>query len=202
MSIDSNCGIALCTDKYISNIFHAHIESKLIDDIAVLIDTLYRETGSSVYLEVLLLNSGESYQLFRGAGYDADREIRKDYPGRTPLCLLQRYQKDYRPTANTDARKALAEAMPKRKKSELELKRKQVRDIMIQLVRDGAGSLAQRSYVPAAALQRNNVCLNGFQRDPVLIPEKYHWSNVENYTISESIRFLEAHDSGGLNIQM
>lgn len=199
-NINTASVLALCSDKYLWNIFNAHIENKLINDIGSLIDTLHKETQSSVYMEVLLHHSGESYQIFRGAGYDADKEIRKDYPGRTPLCLMQRYQKGYQPTANAEARKIASEHTLKRKEGKLETERRRVRNALLQLVRDGVPTLTTRSVVPVMALQSNNVILEGFSRDSTTKSEGYHWANSATYSIPECTRFFEAFDSNMLHV--
>lgn len=183
------------------HVFNAHIEASLLSAIGNLVHTLHTETGSHVFLQVVLHHKGEPWQMFRGNGQKAADAINRDYPAHTPLCHMTWLTKDPLHDGAANAAKRLAQATSKKPASSGELQRKEVRDASLQLTARDANSLSRRTIVPSTALRENKVAFVGFQRDFNDDDSKTHCSNTATYLVDECKEFLRAFKAGELSLE-
>jgi len=168
----------------------------MISSIGDALHNLHKETGSHIYAQVLLKNTGQRWQLLRGAGIIAETEVQNLYPNRTPLCQMVWHADDHDPKSLQKAHVSISKAIDKKQPTMLDLKRRSVRKVLLALIARYIPTLSSRSTIPQTALQKNNIILNGFAR----IAEQ-HWSNVESYKMQECDTFLQAHEQQKVTLE-
>jgi hypothetical protein len=174
----------------------------MIDNISASLHTLFVETGSSIFVNILCKHLGEPWQLLRGAGKEADKEIRTVYPGRSPMMLMQRYAVGP-PIDLKEIKARVKKHEPKLDVNENDRKRKSVRKALIELIANGTPQYSKRTTIASSLLQRNEVQLSGFSRNPSSQRlGKNHWSNVETYGLEECEDFLSAYNGLQLKVHL